>query len=84
MTLCMRRKRGMTLVVSECGCKAAALRIGLTLGAATRLVTWESENRRWFTRRGRHDSPLVVILARGECPWGRGYQRMLIYRGSVS
>ncbi|PKI59991.1 hypothetical protein CRG98_019623 [Punica granatum] len=28
------------------------LRIGLTLGTATRLVTWESENRGWFTRRG--------------------------------
>ncbi|PKI58285.1 hypothetical protein CRG98_021367 [Punica granatum] len=27
-----KRKRRMTLVVSECGCKAAVLRIGLTLG----------------------------------------------------
>ncbi|PKI73262.1 hypothetical protein CRG98_006339 [Punica granatum] len=64
------RKRRMTLVV--CGCKAAVLRIGLTLGTATRLVAWESENRGWFTRKGRHNSPLVVILEHAECPWGRG------------
>ncbi|PKI48882.1 hypothetical protein CRG98_030730 [Punica granatum] len=41
----------MTLVVSQCGCKAVVLRIELTLGTATRLVAWESENRGWFTRK---------------------------------
>ncbi|PKI42001.1 hypothetical protein CRG98_037619 [Punica granatum] len=62
MTPCLHRKRAMTLVVFECGCKVVVLRIGLTLGTATRHVAWESENRGWFTRRGRHNSLLVVIL----------------------
>ncbi|PKI35961.1 hypothetical protein CRG98_043643 [Punica granatum] len=38
-------------IVSECGCKGAVLRLGLTLGTATCLVAWESENREWFTHR---------------------------------
>ncbi|PKI70873.1 hypothetical protein CRG98_008764 [Punica granatum] len=37
------------MVASECGCKAAVLRIRLTLGTATRLVAWECEKRGWFT-----------------------------------
>ncbi|OWM76845.1 hypothetical protein CDL15_Pgr016492 [Punica granatum] len=60
------------MVASECGCKAAVLRIGLTLGTVTCLVAWECEKRWWFTCKGRHNYPLVVILEHVECPWGRG------------
>ncbi|PKI68900.1 hypothetical protein CRG98_010693 [Punica granatum] len=63
---------GDALIVYECICKAVVLTIGLTLGIATRLVAWESENRGWFTCRDRHDYPLVVITERAKCPEGGG------------
>ncbi|PKI57418.1 hypothetical protein CRG98_022192 [Punica granatum] len=65
----------MTLVVSECGCKAAVLRIGLTLGTATRLVAWESENRGWFTRKENADLPRIDFMT---CDSSSGNERLRI------
>ncbi|PKI74251.1 hypothetical protein CRG98_005372 [Punica granatum] len=48
----VQEARDDPIFASKCGCKAAVLRLGLTLENATHLVAWESENREWFTRRG--------------------------------
>ncbi|OWM76939.1 hypothetical protein CDL15_Pgr011664 [Punica granatum] len=50
----VQEARDDPIFASKCGCKAAVLRLGLTLENATHLVAWESENREWFTRRVTH------------------------------